>query len=443
MKYSKGFWICAYTDVIERLAYMIGHSLILIFATVPVVNGGLGVSEAKGAMLHSFLTGFVYIGPLLGGVVADRLVGARYTTPIGMIIVGFGYWCGSCAKDETLVYVMIFCVSIGLGLFKNGSIIGKLIKDKAKIDSAFSIRYTLVNLGALIGSLAAGILYKDVFAQNGILGFSACFRLAAILMFAGSVFFIWGTQFMGDTGKRPFKEEKTDEELLLEQKNPSPKGKLSSLEKTRLYAILLASGFSIIFWICWYLSYLPVYYYWSEKLNWKIWGYEIPLTWFDSTYSLFCIILGPIVTVFWNKLSTRSAGDLNLFQKTSLGLLIIGVGYIYLIALDNICKSGYVMPALCLIPIALILALGEMVFSPLGHAFITKYAPSGYLSTIMSLWGVSNFIASLLYGPLYLRLFNGGLSFKIACIVIAGCATLAAFILIKYNKKLVRLVEKG
>ena len=77
MKYSKGFWICAYIDVIERLAYMIGHSLILIFATVPVVNGGLGVSEAKGAMLHSFLTGFVYIGPLLGGVVADRLVGAR------------------------------------------------------------------------------------------------------------------------------------------------------------------------------------------------------------------------------------------------------------------------------------------------------------------------------------------------------------------------------
>ena len=61
---------------------------------------------------------------------------------------------------------MILCVSAGLGLFKTGAMVGRIITNKAQIDSAFSIRYTLVNTGAFIGTFAVGI-YKDVFAKDG------------------------------------------------------------------------------------------------------------------------------------------------------------------------------------------------------------------------------------------------------------------------------------
>lgn len=212
-KYPLGFWICGTTEIFERLSYYLGRSLILIFVTASVASGGLGLSKATGATIQSMLTAFAYLGPLVGGVIADRYIGGRYTTPIGMVIVGIGYFCGSIAKGPGLVYVMIFCVSAGLGLYKTGALIGRIITDPKQIDSAFSIRYTLVNTGAFIGTFLVGILYKDVFAHDGVLGFSPCFKLAAFVMFAGAVYFTWGTRFMGEHGKKPFKMEKTKEEL--------------------------------------------------------------------------------------------------------------------------------------------------------------------------------------------------------------------------------------
>ena len=190
-KYPKGFWICGCTEIFERLSYYLGRSLILIFVTASVAEGGLGLSNSQGATMQSLLTAFAYLGPLIGGVVADRWIGGRYTTPVGMLIVGIGYFCGSLATSPTMVYVMIFCVSAGLGLFKNGAMIGRIVTDKDQIDGAFSIRYSLVNTGAFIGTFAVGILYKDVFAHDGVLGFSPCFKLAALSMFLGAIWFTW------------------------------------------------------------------------------------------------------------------------------------------------------------------------------------------------------------------------------------------------------------
>src|SRR5699024_4130170 len=112
-KYPKGFWICGCTEIFERLSYYLGRSLILIFVTASVAEGGLGLSNSQGATMQSLLTAFAYLGPLIGGVVADRWIGGRYTTPVGMLIVGIGYFCGSLATSPTMVYVMIFCVSAG------------------------------------------------------------------------------------------------------------------------------------------------------------------------------------------------------------------------------------------------------------------------------------------------------------------------------------------
>ena len=135
-----GFWIVGCTEIFERLAYYLGRSLILIFVTASVATGGLGLEDAQGATMQSLLTAFAYLGPLVGGVVADRFIGGRYTTPIGMLIVGIGYFCGSIAKTPAMVYVMIICVSAGLGLYKTGAMIGRIVTDKSQMDTAFSFR---------------------------------------------------------------------------------------------------------------------------------------------------------------------------------------------------------------------------------------------------------------------------------------------------------------
>ncbi|WP_083780555.1 hypothetical protein [Peptacetobacter hiranonis] len=75
--YPKGFWVCGCTEIFERLAYYLGRSLILIFVTASVATGGLGLSKGQGATMQSLLTAFAYLGPLLGGVIADRYIGGR------------------------------------------------------------------------------------------------------------------------------------------------------------------------------------------------------------------------------------------------------------------------------------------------------------------------------------------------------------------------------
>lgn len=443
--FPKGFWICGCTEIFERLAYYLGRSLILIFVTATVATGGLGLSNAQGATMQSLLTAFAYLGPLLGGVVADRYIGGRYTTPVGMVIVGIGYFVGSLAKGPGLVYVMILCVSAGLGLFKTGAMVGRIITNKDQLDSAFSIRYTLVNVGAFIGTFAVGILYKDVFAVDGVLGFSPCFKLAAVSMWLGAAWFTWGWRFMGEVGKKPFKLEKTAEELEREKAKKETakqekKEPLTTVEKKRIGAIFLVSGFSIIFWIFWYLAYLPVYYYWTEHMNWVIAGYEVPTTWFDAANSLWCVILGPIMATVWVKLASRPQGDMSLFRKTGIGIGILGVSYLFFAVLDIMRGDGQIS-VLWLIVFAAILTLGEMFFSPLGHSFISKYSPSRYLSTMMAVWGIATFISSICYGPIYGATFEGGFAFKSVCIVIAIIAAVSTVVLFVLDKKLSRLVE--
>ena len=100
---------------------------------------------------------------------------------------------------------MIAAISTGFALFKNGALLGRIITDPKQMDSAFSIRYTLVNIGALIGTLSVGVLYKDVFEKNGVLGFIPCFRIAAISMFLGGLWYIficWPK--LGKLGTKPF-----------------------------------------------------------------------------------------------------------------------------------------------------------------------------------------------------------------------------------------------
>ena len=206
-KFPIAFWICGCTEIFERLSFYLGRSLILVFVTI---------ADTTGAKMQADLTAYSYLAGFLGAFITDKLVGARYTTPVGMLIIALGYFSGSMAHDAKLVYVMVFCVAFGLGLFKTGPLIGRVVKPE-DLNSAYSIRYSLVNVGAFFGPLVAGFLYQYTFKSGDILGFRPCFRLAAISMLLGCIWFTVGMLLKGkDYGKKPFKMYKTEEELKRE-----------------------------------------------------------------------------------------------------------------------------------------------------------------------------------------------------------------------------------
>ncbi len=448
--YPPAFWVCSASEIFERLAYYLGRSLILIFVTAAVANGGLGLSKDTAAGMQANLTAFSYLGALFGGFIVDKFIGAKYTTPIGMFIAGAGYFVGSIATNGTHIYIMIAAISIGLALFKNGPLLGRIITDPKQMDSAFSLRYMLVNVGAFIGTLSVGVLYKDVFAKDGVQGFVPCFRLAAISMILGGLWYLfvcWPK--LGKLGTRPFKMEKTAEELEEAKKRAQldkaerQQQPLTTTEKKRIAAIVLASAFSIIFWIFWYLAYLPAYYYWAEHADWVVFGYEIPQTWFDAANSFYCVALGPIMAVFWNKLAARPQGDMSLFRKTGIGILLLSGCYAIYAILDIVRGDGKISILWVLLVLTFFLTLGEMFFSPLGSSFISKYSPSRYLGIMMSMWGLSIFAAAKSYGYAYNALFgdNTTLPFRTACLIVIVIAAVSSIVMFILDKPLSRLVE--
>ena len=445
-KLPMGFWACSTTEIFERFAYYTGRSILLVFVAASVASGGLGLSEGTAATMQSQLTAFSYGLPILCSIICDRLIGARYTTPIGMVLCGVGYWIGSMATSSGMVYAMIWCISIGLAFYKTGPLIGRIVSSD-QLNNAYSVRYGLVNIGAFAGQFLAGILYQDVFASGDMMGYRPCFKIAAILMFLGAIWFTIGTRFMGEAGKTPFKKELTEEEIAreaeLKAKNKEEKKMpYTTIEKKRIAAIILICVFAIIFWIFWYLAYLPVYYFWGENANWVVGGYNVPLTWFDAANALFCVLVGMFVTPkLWSYLANRPKGDMSIYKKCALGIGTLGIGYLFFALLEIMRGDGQIS-CLWLLAFAVLITLGEMFFSPLGNAFIAKYAPSRIYSTMQSVWGLAIFFAAISYGYVYNALFGGAIKFTTACIIIAVIAFVAVALLVILDKPLTALVEK-
>lgn len=435
-----GFYICSIAFLLERMAYYSAKFLIFIFVAATIATGGLGLTKAEAAIIQSNLVAFTYLAPVIGGYIADRYVGARYCIPVGLLLMSGGYYMGSMATGAAGMNIMVALVAIGTGLFKGNAsaITGKLFSNREQLDSAFSTQYSFVNAGAFIGTTAVGILYLSTFKQGDVLGFRACFQLSAAICAVAAAWFAFGSRFMGETGKKPFKAGQTEEKKEVVDNKP-----LTTGEKKKVFAIVLVSMFSVVFWVFWYLTYLAAYDFGELYINMNVSGFQVPLSWFDSLNSFACMALGPILGIVWFKMSKRPQGDLSLFKKLALGLGFLGAAFLMLVFAEISRGIGAPETAKAslfyLFAFGVLLTIGEMCFSPLGNSFVTKYAPGKLLGVLMGVWTFASFVAGKTYGYLY------GIASSYSPIqaytVIPAVLFVAAFVLVVFDKKLTSLLE--
>ncbi|MDY6045091.1 MAG: peptide MFS transporter [Peptoniphilus sp.] len=431
-----GFYVVSLGFSMERFAFYSAKWLMTVMVAAAVVKGGLGMTDADAAKMSANLVAWTYLAPLIGAVISDRWIGARYLIPVGMALMGAGYLIGWKATTPAMMNLMIVVVSIGTGLFKpqSNAITGRLFDDPDLLDKAYSTQYSFVNIGSFIGTTIIGVLALKF-------GYSICFFICAIMMFIDTIWFIWGWRYLGDAGKRPFKVDERKEiskdavKEAEEEKRP-----LTTIEKKRVAAIILVSAFSTLFWLFWYLAYMPVYFHWAgdnPAANWVIGGFEVPTAWFDSLNALCCITMGPLLGAFWAKRAKSPKGDFNMFQKTSFGLLLLGLAYV-IFAVADIARGDGLASLGWIVAFGIVLSLGEMVFSPLGNSFISKFAPAKLLSIMMSVWIFAVFISAKTYG--YLYEFTLQFPFAQTYFVIAAIAIVGGIILYAVSPRLNSLV---
>lgn len=398
-----GFYVCSLAFSFERCAFYTVKYLLSIWIAVKLSAGGLGMSTAEAASISALFVAMTYITPMIGGYIADYWLSPRICVISGMLLMGAGYLVAWQADNIAMVWIMIALVSIGTGLFKGNlsGISGLLFSDKRELNEAFSIQYSFVNIGSFIGTTFLVLLARPF-------GYNFVFLVAAIMLFINAAWFIFNQKALGNAGKKPFKYDQRQFEEGDEETDEDTSNKpLTTTDKKRIFAIILVILFSVIFWMVWYLAYMPAYYYFGygdgegflERANWMIGNFKVPTSYFDSINAFTCIALGPILGKLWTKLSERPQGDLSMFQKTAIGMMLVGVSYLVMVFSDFVGNGN--ASVLWLALVCILMSVGEMVFSPLGNSFISKLAPAKLLGFLLGLWPIAVFFSTLLYPKLY------------------------------------------
>src|SRR4029453_19115329 len=165
------------------------RAFLLYYMVTPVANGGLGFSDADGTSLYGTYTGSAWGAAILGGLVADRMIGQYRSVLYGGILIMLGH-ISLVFHAMPFFYTGLALIVIGTGLLKPSvsTLVGSLYEQgDQRRDAGFSIFYMGINSGAFIGPLIAGWLAQRVDWHAG-------FACAGVGMTFGLLQYALGTQ---------------------------------------------------------------------------------------------------------------------------------------------------------------------------------------------------------------------------------------------------------
>ena len=174
-KHPSGLYTLFSTEFWERFSYYGMRALLVLYLTSSFADGGFGMERSAALEIYAIFTGLVYVTPILGGVLADKLLGQRKSIFIGGMVMAAGQFAlaasvsydmnGNMEMREFLLYCGLGFLILGNGFFKPNisTMVGGLYEtDDPRKDSAFTIFYMGINLGAFLSPFVAGGLGEKV-----------------------------------------------------------------------------------------------------------------------------------------------------------------------------------------------------------------------------------------------------------------------------------------
>jgi POT family proton-dependent oligopeptide transporter len=181
---------------------------------------------------------------------------------------------------------------------------------------------------------------------------------------------IWGALIYGMTLVGPF--------VIITDKS------LSKIEKDRLWVIILIMIFVIFFWMCFEQAGASLTFFAEEQTNRNIFGWLMPASYFQSFNAGFIVILAPIISAMWMRLSKRGINPAAPY-KQSMGLALLAVGFL-LIAFGSKTIPVTGASIFFLTGLYFLHTIGELFLSPIGLSMVNKLTPARFTSLMMGIW---------------------------------------------------------
>jgi POT family proton-dependent oligopeptide transporter len=383
--HPKGLYLLFTTEMWERMSYYGMRAIMVLFLTSK--SGGFGWSDADALSLYGTYTGLVYLTPVVGGWLADRYLGQRKALYIGGILMMIGQFMLAMPGLASF-YTGLGLLIVGNGFFKPNisTMVGGLYpQGDSRRDSAFTIFYIGINVGAALGALVCGWLGENVGWRYG-------FSAAGVGMALGLIsFFVFSKKLLGDVGLAPKKVEKKVAAAA------GPQQALTREEVQRILVIFILAVFVIVFWAAFEQAGGLMNLYTDRKVDRMIFGWEVPASVFQSVNSVFIVLLGPVFSELWIRLAARNR-DPSIPAKMAIGLMLLSFGFVLMLGASKQSDAQGKAALMWVIGAYFFHTAGELCLSPVGLSMVTKLAPARYASLLMGVWFLANAAANKLSG---------------------------------------------
>ena len=455
--HPKGLYVLFFTEMWERFGF---YTVIAIF--VYYLSENFGWAPGRASEVYGVFIAFVYVTPILGGWIADKMLGYGKTIILGAVTMMLGYaMMAFPSQSVAWLYAALVIVVFGNGFFKaNISVlVGNLYshKDKSLKDAGYNIFYMGINIGAFFAPFAAsGIknFFLETMGTTLSTAYNAGFGVAAGGMLISLLIFVMFRKYYKDADYQSGKSENSDKDEKLSK----------SEEKNRIVALVIVYIIVVFFWMAFHQNGAALAYFardyvfeYVSKVNYvlfdlagllgflaaiasivmlvrpKVSGRNkgifgavlvisaIVLFWRYSTFDatnlvdpekfqafnpMFIVFLTPMLVGFWAFLNKKGK-EPSTPKKIGIGMLIIAVAYVVMIfasiglpAVHTLGNEGsdLMVSPYWLIGTFLFLTLGELCISPMGLSLVSKVSPARFRGLMMGLWFGATALGNYLVG---------------------------------------------
>ncbi|MEK7727966.1 MAG: peptide MFS transporter [candidate division KSB1 bacterium] len=430
--HPRGLTTLFFTEVWERFSYYGMRAVLVLYMVAPLAEGGLAFDVKTASSIYGTYTMSVFLTAVPGGLLADRLLGARLAVLLGGIIIACGHF-SMIFTSPAFFYTGLVLISVGTGLLKPNisTMVGSLYgENDPRRDSGFSIFYMGINLGAVLAPLVCGFLaqsqnFKDFIASMGFdpaMSWHWAFGAAGVGMTLGLIVYVLQRERIAGQGAKWSRSQRASDErsqrvnepssqISQSPNSPSPSSPLTTADWKRVGAIFIFFFFTILFWAGYEQKGASLNLFAKHLVRTEIFGWTFPSAWLQSLTAFFVILLAPIFSWLWIRMGERQPSSP---AKFTFGLLFIGLGYVLMVPAAMLTVSGKISP-LWVVGLYFLEVMGEMCLSPVGLSTVTKLAPAKLLGIMMGVWFLAAALGNKLAGYLggFFDASNSGVLMKL------------------------------
>ncbi len=430
----RGLATLFFTEMWERFTYYGMRSVLILFLVEPIVGGGMGFSDQTASSIYGLYISATYIFALLGGWIADRLIGPQRAVIGGAVFILVGNLLLTLGRTNAF-FCGLFVIVLGVGLLKPNvsAMVAQLYPSGgARRDAGFSIFYMGISVGALLGSILAPLCATRF-------GWSWAFSLAAIGMALGLVYFLATRSRLpqGDAmAAAPMRPGAWRAVLALAaavitivalslagQIHFDPQLAATAMawliglfafgyflyllrgaglgpdERQRVWVMIVLFVAYAIFYAGFEQGGASLNLFAERYTNRSVLGWTVPAGILQGATAFYTILLAPVFAGLWLALGKRGK-DLSPAAKFASGLGLLGVSALVMVVASHLVMSGHKVLPTWLLFTFLLQECGDLCLSPVGLSSMTKLAPRKFVGQAMGIWFLALALGNNLAGQL-------------------------------------------